>query len=159
MKFGEREKKGKTALTSAQTALETGEGWKNKQFWYLEVVRFLVLYIEVESAIFEGCKMDFFPIKTMFTYGLAYHYQTHQHPSKYATSRSWDFASCMNISLSNVAWSEVETAAPMLKVKNVRIAYALRCTDVGKGCLVSENFWFKGHIDYLTRCREGFFGH
>ena len=25
-----------------------------------------------------------------------------------------------------------------------------------KGCLVSENFWIKGHIDCLTRCREGF---
>ena len=25
-----------------------------------------------------------------------------------------------------------------------------------RGCLVSENFWFKSHIDCLTRCREDF---
>ena len=34
----------------------------------------------------------------------------------------------------------------------------LMVTTALRGCLVSENFWIKSHIDCLTRCREGFSG-
>jgi len=27
-----------------------------------------------------------------------------------------------------------------------------------RGCLVDENFWYKGHIKCLTRCRKKFSG-
>ena len=41
---------------------------KNKRFSYLEVARFLILYINVEnrmSAIIESCKMDFFQSQSL----------------------------------------------------------------------------------------------
>jgi len=67
MKFGEREKRKNRSDVSANYP-ENRRRVKNKRFSYLEVAKFLILYIKIEnrtSVIIEGCKMDFFQSQSL----------------------------------------------------------------------------------------------
>ena len=61
--------------------------------------------------------------------------------------------------LNTTVWDPIKTAV----LEGTRMQADRRHVDLiysafifVRGCLVSENFWFKGHIDCLTRCREDF---